>query len=267
MRFYMDKSVLLMYNTDMNTIVNVEKSADFYQKEACRYYEIFVPLIGNNERSEKAGIVKVADAHTVFGYGDVLIVPPHTEREIYIEAKDTLRILMDGALLPFSAVTTVCELPDGNVRNAVEQAYDFYVSGFKKKSSVLAALGSLIVSLLTLNAGEYERVSPVTVKIRNDIEANLSDSAFTVEDYLKTLPLSSDYVRKLFKRETGLSPHDYLKNARMERAAQLLASGQTNRYSFYTVAQIADLCGFNDAMYFSKTFKRYFGVAPSDYCK
>jgi AraC-like DNA-binding protein len=39
----------------------------------------------------------------------------------------------------------------------------------------------------------------------------------------------------------------------------------SNRYSEYTVSQIAEACGYSDPLYFSRVFKKYFGVAPSEY--
>lgn len=252
----------------MNDIVYAENAAEFYPKESNRCLEIIVPpcKAGEDERAV-AGTVKCKGVETEFSKGEILIVPPRTERYIYVKDKDAVRLLIDNAMLPASEITTVWDLPDNNIRLAAEQALYFYKTTFKKRGAVLAALGALILSLATLNAGEFEQPSPVTEKIRADIEKHLSDSAFSLDDYLHNLPLSDGYIRRIFKKDTGLTPHDYLQKARMERAAQILSSGQTNRYSFYTVAQVADLCGYADAMYFSKSFKKHFGVSPTDYCK
>ena len=72
-------------------------------------------------------------------------------------------------------------------------------------------------------------------------------------------------MRKLFKKETGVTPHEYLTRARMRRAKEIILSGVTNRYSEYTVTQIAEACGFAEPLYFSRVFKKYFGVSPSRY--
>ena len=81
------------------------------------------------------------------------------------------------------------------------------------------------------------------------------------------MPLNSDYVRKLFKKETGLTPHAYLLKERMELASSLISGNITNRYSNYTVSQIAESCGFAEPLYFSRVFKKYFGTPPSEYLK
>ena len=99
------------------------------------------------------------------------------------------------------------------------------------------------------------------------IEKNACDALFSVEDCIRKLPLNYDYVRKLFKKETGVTPHEYLVNLRMERARAIISGGVTNRYSKYSVSQIAEACGFAEPLYFSRVFKKYFGVSPSEYIK
>lgn len=53
----------------------------------------------------------------------------------------------------------------------------------------------------------------------------------------------------------------------MELAATLLKSGISNRYSAYSVSQIAEACGFADPLYFSKVFKKHYGASPAVYGK
>ena len=48
---------------------------------------------------------------------------------------------------------------------------------------------------------------------------------------------------------------------RLQHAAQLLTSRQ------YTISEVADRSGFNDAKYFREVFKKYYGVSPSHYAK
>ena len=112
---------------------------------------------------------------------------------------------------------------------------------------------------------EIENFSPVVKTVRADIERGISDCTYSLEDSLKRLPLNYDYVRKLFKKETGATPHEYLLHERMKLAQGLILGGMSNRYSEYTVSQIAEACGYSDPLYFSRVFKKYFGVAPSEY--
>ena len=58
-----------------------------------------------------------------------------------------------------------------------------------------------------------------------------------------------------------MSPNDYIKKIRMETAAELLLT--TNM----TAAEVAYKVGFEDQYYFSKSFKKYYGLPPSQYRK
>jgi AraC-like DNA-binding protein len=54
-------------------------------------------------------------------------------------------------------------------------------------------------------------------------------------------------MRKLFKKEVGATPHEYLLGLRMRRAQTLISSGVSSGYGVLTVAQIAESCGFGTA--------------------
>lgn len=62
-----------------------------------------------------------------------------------------------------------------------------------------------------------------------------------------------------FSETVGTSPIQYLKNYRLEKAAELLSSTKLK------VSEIAELCGFSDKSYFSKSFYQKFGKKPLEY--
>lgn len=68
----------------------------------------------------------------------------------------------------------------------------------------------------------------------------------------------TNFYRKV-RELMGVSPNDYLRKCRMERAAELLCSSEL------TVADICVQVGMPDAQYFSRVFKAYFGMPPSIY--
>lgn len=71
--------------------------------------------------------------------------------------------------------------------------------------------------------------------------------------------MSYTYFRRIFSIQYKMSPVKYITMLRMERAAELL---KTEKYS---CSQIADMLGYQNAYYFSKVFKGYFGVPPTKY--
>ena len=81
----------------------------------------------------------------------------------------------------------------------------------------------------------------------------------SVEGIAEHFSINKNYFIKLFKREMGTTPNQYVIDVRLLRAASMLM--QTD----YTVYQISSACGFNTPSYFTKIFKKRFGKTPVDY--
>ena len=250
--FFIDKMDILWYNTDMNTITAVV-SADGEKKRISKHFEIAVP-------KPNAQILSAGKTFSV-AENSFAVIPPLTE---YVAKKATL-ITVEKALLPCKDITVS---PDsrGEIYNICKQA-DFYAqSQLAKKELILSALGGLLVAFATAFA-DGVKCSPVTETVRTEILNNLSNVTFSLEAAIKKLPLNYDYVRKLFQKETGVTPLEFLTRERMNFAKNLLQSGISNQYSGYTVSQIAEACGFSEPLYFSRVFKKYYGVSPTEYSK
>jgi AraC-like DNA-binding protein len=80
----------------------------------------------------------------------------------------------------------------------------------------------------------------------------------SIEDMARTLGYHRTYLSKIFKQFTGLPPMGYLLKIRMERAKELLLEQ-------LTIEQVASSVGYPDALYFSKQFKKYYGVTPTEF--
>lgn len=72
--------------------------------------------------------------------------------------------------------------------------------------------------------------------------------------------LSSYYISKLFKSETGDTPINYLISLRMKKAKELLDSSPEA-----SIQSVAAAVGYEDAYHFSKLFKKYYGISPLYY--
>jgi signal transduction histidine kinase/ligand-binding sensor domain-containing protein/DNA-binding response OmpR family regulator len=98
-------------------------------------------------------------------------------------------------------------------------------------------------------------------KIIDIINGNMHDSGFKVEDFGRELGMSRMQLYRKLKSLTGLSPNEFIRNQRIQRAAQLLVQKEM------TVAEVTYEVGFSDLKYFRKCFKEYFNVNPSEYSK
>ena len=70
---------------------------------------------------------------------------------------------------------------------------------------------------------------------------------------------SVDHVSRVFRKITGARPQDYIINARIERARQLLTE------SNLTVGMIAEALGFRDIFFFSRQFRQKAGQTPTEF--
>lgn len=87
------------------------------------------------------------------------------------------------------------------------------------------------------------------------------NSQITLEELSSIAQMSPKYFCRTFSAMTGKTPIAYLNFYRIECACEQL------KLTDYTVTEIAMACGFNDMSYFSKQFKRYKNVTPSQYRK
>ena len=71
--------------------------------------------------------------------------------------------------------------------------------------------------------------------------------------------LSSSRLRHLFKDETGLTPAQYLKRLRLERAKELMED------SFLRLKEVMPQVGISDESHFVKDFKKEYGLPPIKY--
>lgn len=96
--------------------------------------------------------------------------------------------------------------------------------------------------------------------VKDDIEAHLSNAALSPGAVARRQGISDSYIRKLFKgEETSFS--QFVTGRRLERARRMLTQP---RWLHCSIASIAFDAGFGDLSYFNRTFKRRYGITPSD---
>ena len=71
--------------------------------------------------------------------------------------------------------------------------------------------------------------------------------------------LSKDHFIRLFKKEVGTTPLQYINQKKIEKSEELLKQGQ------YKIYEVAEIMGFQTVQHFSNTFKKVTGEAPGKY--
>lgn len=83
---------------------------------------------------------------------------------------------------------------------------------------------------------------------------------WTNAEMAERLNISPPYLQQLFKRQLLITPHRFLTNARLERAAALLKSTK-----FLSVKEVGFDVGFTDDSHFTRTFKKKYSLSPTEF--
>jgi AraC-like DNA-binding protein len=92
------------------------------------------------------------------------------------------------------------------------------------------------------------------------VEENWENPNFDTQQWSRELNMSRTRFFNQIKKMTGTTPNDYLLSLKMNKARTLLLQEKN-----YTVSEIAWQLGFTNPAYFSKCFKKQFGMTPQEY--
>jgi Response regulator containing CheY-like receiver domain and AraC-type DNA-binding domain len=99
----------------------------------------------------------------------------------------------------------------------------------------------------------------ITIKKAMDYIEKNYNKHITLNVLSEQIYISSSYLSRIFANELGKNFVDYLNEVRIEKAKAYLCSDNYKTY------EVADMVGIKDAHYFSKIFKKYTGLTPSEY--
>jgi signal transduction histidine kinase/DNA-binding response OmpR family regulator/ligand-binding sensor domain-containing protein len=91
------------------------------------------------------------------------------------------------------------------------------------------------------------------------VDESLENSEFSVDDLAIKMSMGRNTFYRKFKSLTNLTPVEFLRDRRLDKAKFYLENGTDN------IAEVAYLVGFNDPKYFSKCFKSRFGSNPKEF--
>ena len=134
---------------------------------------------------------------------------------------------------------------------------------------ILCYLKEILIRLLRAQRLEHI-IHKTDTEIKHTIESDIIvdvmqyvrnhlDKKLTVSEIAKMIPVSSSYLSTLFRKNTGKHLVEYISAEKMKRAKEYIREGK------YTFTQISEMLGFNSIHYFSKLFKKQFGITPSEY--
>ena len=90
---------------------------------------------------------------------------------------------------------------------------------------------------------------------------NLSDNDLGIRKLAEMMSVSGGTLSKKVKANTGLTVNEYIRISRLKKAAALLADNK------YRINEVAYLTGFSTPSYFTQSFRKEFGILPSEFIK
>ena len=139
-----------------------------------------------------------------------------------------------------------------------------YFSGFEKldiETKLHEALSYLIINYTSYhkkpdNYFDDKKTVKLTYEyIKDSIETN-----FTLDELAENTSLSKYHFLRVFKKEFGLTPHNFIINQRVNKAHDLIKKG-------LKISEASIEVGFNDQSHFTRNFKKIYGYTPSKLLK
>jgi signal transduction histidine kinase/DNA-binding response OmpR family regulator len=174
--------------------------------------------------------------------------------------------------IPVILLTALADLP--NQMTGLKSGADAYITKPFDLQHLYLTVENLINQRRKLQAKFYHGINLESVdsvgnpedqqflnKVIAEVEKNLTDTSFDVEKLCQAIRLSQPQTYRKIKALTDLSISEFIRNIRLKKAAQLLASGNQ------TISEVAYEVGFSDPNYFSKCFVKVYGQTPSEFMK
>ncbi len=171
--------------------------------------------------------------------------------------------LNEGRKLTYSRSGARCKAP----REALEPVFRKLVdsdisrnplSALAEKSALLEILG-IFMSNVDYTSILPDRTDDFITRINNYIIRNML-SNITLKQMAETVHLHPNYFTQYFRKHFNASPIEHVNIMRLEWAAQLLIHSPGK-----SIGEVAGEAGFNDYRYFSRLFRKRYGITPSAY--
>ena len=200
--------------------------------------------------------------------GELWIYPPNMMQLYTVYAKDrsVYRYLHFNGLHIEKLLSELCiptEQPINHIKDSLTELFQKIAAdaeGNTALSRIRAEYHILYLLSKLSKPLEEEKNFGILKRVIDNMEHSFS-APYDAKSYADMLYISVSRFNHFFKEIIGVSPYKYYTNIRIKNAQELLE--QTD----LKINVIAKNCGYDDALYFTQSFKKQIGITPSEYRK
>lgn len=180
------------------------------------------------------------------------------------EASRYLAVTFEGEVTP--SAPFVCPFEDfpeaEEYKNSLADLWKY--GGDAEHFKCYALFYSLLAYLKKLENQTYgeKRSYSIILPAMAYLKKHLYDGDLTIELLPRLCGVSGTYFRKIFQSHYGISPQKFVQAKRLSHAKAVMDTGL-----YDSIADIAASVGYNDPLYFSRAFKKKYGMSPMQYVK
>ena len=128
----------------------------------------------------------------------------------------------------------------------------------KSKAALAEVMRETCEAISTILEEEQKEGSSLSRKVNSIIERDYRGK-ISLKDIGKELFVNSSYLSRVYKKETGYTVTAAINSYRIEKAKEILETGE------YRVCEVGEMVGIEDPAYFTHVFLKYEGKSPSDF--
>ena len=199
-------------------------------------------------------------SRSFLGTNDLIIYPPHFGHKEHIDFSKHQEAFCLGVALreefSLSEALTIND-PDHELEWIFTQLHRQFLEG---RMEIAEHLKLLLFQYIRISSQSGSTEQPLSIRIINYLEHHYQEKIYQ-EELSELVQVSSAYMYRVFRQETGHTPMDYLNRLRISKAQAFMSRNN------WTLEELGSRVGIHDPKYFSKLFRKYTGVSYSTYRK
>jgi AraC family transcriptional regulator of arabinose operon len=213
------------------------------------------------------GYIKIEDNLFKAQRGDLFFIPAQTTHSYWHNPQDPVKqywshfttVLGEGRQFIYHKKTLFCHPPEAITRELFSQIVDDNRDLYYSLDSKIALMGLL---RLFFNHVDYKKMikwdrTSLIHKIDSYLEDHITHD-ISLKDLAEIAHQQPNYFISTFKKQFGTTPMDYVNTYRLRAANQILSEDKNIK-----ISTAALMVGFKDYRYFSRMYKKKYGMTPS----